>query len=159
MRTKLLICAMTVLAANLAACGGTTAAGNSAADTVSTRDVPGVGTVLVSAAGNTLYVTDSDGQATPRCTDACARTWPPLTVAGGTALTAGPGVTGTLATAVRPDGATQVTWDGKPLYSYAQDTAPGQANGNGLRGAWGTWHVAAAADAAPAGGGAGGGGY
>lgn len=53
---------------------------------------------------------------------------------------AGPGVS-LLTTAPRPDDATttlQVNWDGKPLYYYAADTAPGDVKGDGVGG---TWHV------------------
>ena len=45
---------------------------------------------------------------------------------------AGPGVTGTVGTITRSDGAIQATYDGHPLYTYLGDTAPGQARGNGL---------------------------
>ena len=52
----------------------------------------------------------------------------------------GPGVTGTLATIKRSDGTTQVTYNGHPLYTYAGDTAPGQAFGNNLNLNGGLWH-------------------
>jgi hypothetical protein len=48
-------------------------------------------------------------------------------------------VTGTLGTITRPGGATQATYDGHPLYTYAGDTAPGQAKGNGLNASGGLW--------------------
>ena len=63
----------------------------------------------------------------------------------------GRGVTGTLATIKRADGSVQATWNGHPLYTYAGDTAPGQAKGNGLNLSGGVWHeVTVAGTAAPA---------
>jgi predicted lipoprotein with Yx(FWY)xxD motif len=60
-------------------------------------------------------------------------------------------VTGTLATITRPDGTTQATYDGHPLYTYAADTAPGQAKGNGLNVSGGLWHeVTVSGSARPA---------
>ena len=54
--------------------------------------------------------------------------------------TAGANVTGKLATITRSDGSTQATSDGHPLDTYVGDTAPGQANGNGLNLSGGVWH-------------------
>jgi len=77
--------------------------------------------------------------------------------------TAGSGVTGTLTTITRSDGSMQAAYDGHPLYTYAGDTAPGQAKGNGLNLSGGVWNeVTASGGAAPAqssSSGSGGGGY
>jgi hypothetical protein len=40
----------------------------------------------------------------------------------------------------RPNGVEQVTYKGQPLYTFAQDTAPGMANGQGIKDV-GTWSV------------------
>jgi predicted lipoprotein with Yx(FWY)xxD motif len=48
----------------------------------------------------------------------------------GTTPAAGPGLTGRLGIIHRSDGSTQVTYNGKPLYFYAGDVAPGDTNGN-----------------------------
>ena len=61
------------------------------------------------------------------------------------------GVTGTFATITRSDGSVQATFDGHPLYTFAGDTAPGQANGNGLNAAGGLWHEVTTSGSAPAG--------
>ncbi len=100
-----------------------------------------VGTIFVDAGGRALYTWDRDTTATSTCTGNCAVTWPPLVLpAGTTAPVAGPGV-GSLTAAARPDDASklQVVWNGKPLYTYAGDTAPGEVKGDGVGG---TWHVA-----------------
>ena len=55
-------------------------------------------------------------------------------------VTAGSGATGKLGTIKRPGGALQATYNGHPLYTYRADTAPGQANGNGVNASGGVWH-------------------
>jgi predicted lipoprotein with Yx(FWY)xxD motif len=47
-------------------------------------------------------------------------------------VTAGPGVTGQLRVIKRSDESIQAVYDRHPLYTYVGDSAPGQANGNGL---------------------------
>ena len=66
--------------------------------------------------------------------------------------TAGSGVTGTLGTITRSDGTTQATYDGHPLYTYAADTAAGQAKGNGLNVSGGLWYEMTVSGATPAAG-------
>jgi hypothetical protein len=59
---------------------------------------------------------------------------------------------------IRPGGATQATYDGHPLYTYAGDAAPGQAKGNGLNVLGGLWWEMTVSGAKPATGTTGGGG-
>ncbi len=100
------------------------------------------GDLLVGPTGKTLYTFAKDTATASACTGTCATNWPPLVggydPAHGHAPTAGKGVSGTLGTLTRADGAVQVTWNGKPLYYFRGDTAPGQTNGNGLLGEWQT---------------------
>jgi len=122
--------------------------------TVSTHDVPNIGTVLVNSDGKTLYFTDQESSGSILCKGACTSIWIPLTVAGGSTPTARAGVSGALGTVTRPDGTTQVTHDGKPLYLFSLDTAAGQAGGNGVSDSFdGTsflWHAATSTGSAPA---------
>ncbi len=91
------------------------------------------GAIVTDASGKTLYKYSKDGSNVSNCTGACAQVWPPLTVPSGTTPTAGTNVTGQLGTIQRTDGTTtQVTLDGSPLYYYANDTAAGDATGDGL---------------------------
>ena len=124
---------LAVLGASVAAAGpsATTAAG-SALRTVRISSVM----VLANAKGLTLYWFAPDTATTSACSGTCASYWPPVK---GPA-TAGPGVTGKLATITRSDGSVQATYDGHPLYTYAGDGAPGQANGNELNLNGGLWH-------------------
>jgi predicted lipoprotein with Yx(FWY)xxD motif len=96
----------------------------------------GSATVLTNAKGLTLYWFVPDTSTKSNCNGSCATYWPPVKGP----VTAGSGVTGTFATITRSDGSTQATWNGHPLYTYAGDTAAGQAKGNGLNASGGVWH-------------------
>jgi predicted lipoprotein with Yx(FWY)xxD motif len=78
---------------------------------------------------------ESDATGTSSCTGGCATTWPPLTSTG--KPTAGAGAQpDRLTTITRTDGTRQVVYSTSPLYTYHQDTAPGQTNGQGSGGKW-----------------------
>jgi predicted lipoprotein with Yx(FWY)xxD motif len=100
-------------------------------------------TVLTNAQGFTLYMFAPDTVTASKCIGSCAQIWPPVT---GPA-TAAHGITGTLGTINRVNGATQATYNGHPLYTYAGDTQPGQDKGNGIKG---VWHVVTPGTAAAA---------
>jgi predicted lipoprotein with Yx(FWY)xxD motif len=104
--------------------------------------------VLTNSQGFTLYWFAPDTSTTSKCTGSCATLWPPVK---GPA-TAGAGISGTLGTINRPDGTTQATYDGHPLYTYVADTAPGQANGNGLNVSGGLWYEMTVSGSTPAAG-------
>lgn len=93
-----------------------------------------LGEVLTTADGRTLYGLTDDAQGVPTCDGACAEVWPPLLV-DGPELPAGldPAVFGV---AERLDGTHQLTAGGSPLYTYAEDEAPGDVNGQGSGGVW-----------------------
>jgi predicted lipoprotein with Yx(FWY)xxD motif len=101
--------------------------------TVNAAVVGSRGTILVAGSnGMTLYIFSLDvkDSGTSACTGGCLTTWPALTVAAGGTPTGGDGVTGTFGTITRPDdGSLQVTYDGLPLYFFANDNAPGDSNG------------------------------
>lgn len=94
-----------------------------------------LGAILVNAEGMTLYLLTQDNQGGSTCTGTCARNWPPLLTEG--QPQAGEGVDSSLLGVIeRPDGSTQATYDGWPLYSYSRDLAPGDTNGQGVNGVW-----------------------
>jgi predicted lipoprotein with Yx(FWY)xxD motif len=123
------------------------ASATSSGSAVQSRTVNGT-QVLTNSAGYTLYWFGPDTSTASKCNGACATYWPPVK---GPA-TAGSGVTGTLGTITRSDGVMQATYDGHPLYTYAGDTAPGQAKGNGLNASGGVWHEVTVSGSAPASG-------
>jgi predicted lipoprotein with Yx(FWY)xxD motif len=154
MRNRLLALMVLVAAALLAAaCGssspgsggasGTSSSPASSGSALKTTTISGV-TVLTNAKGFTLYWFVPDTSTKSNCNGSCAQIWPPVK---GPA-TAGSGVTGKLGTITRTDGSTQATYGGHPLYTYTADTAPGQANGNGINVSGGVWHEVTASGAA-----------
>jgi predicted lipoprotein with Yx(FWY)xxD motif len=90
--------------------------------------------VLVDSKGFTLYHINGETPSKIICTASCVTIWPPLKASG--TPTGGSGATGTLSDAMRPDGISQVTYDGMTLYTFSGDTQPGQANGEGIMGKW-----------------------
>lgn len=94
--------------------------------------------MLVDAEGRTLYrfTRDTAGSGASACYGECTVTWPPFTVPADKTPTGGPGVSGELSTIVRTDGTLQVTYDGVPLYFFANDVARDDTNGQGLGGVW-----------------------
>ena len=143
------LAAVAVIALTLAACGdddssSTSATSSSASSSTSASTGAGSATValadnatlgteiLVDADGRTLYLFEKDdGADESYCSGACAEAWPPLTSAG--QASAGDGLDASqLTTFEREDGDTQVAYAGHPLYMYAGDQAPGDANGNGV---------------------------
>jgi predicted lipoprotein with Yx(FWY)xxD motif len=119
-----------------AAGGGTSTnsgGGAGSALTVSAKSLPGVGKVLVTPDGLPLYYLKTETNGSIKCMDTCAAEWPPLLLPSSTdKASAGPGVMGKLSTVSRPDGTTQVTYNGMPLYTFASDTA-GHATGQGVQ--------------------------
>jgi predicted lipoprotein with Yx(FWY)xxD motif len=104
--------------------------------TVQVSSHPDLGDILVGPEGMTLYMFDQDteGNSASACYDSCAQSWPPLTVTG--KPSAGDSVTAQLATFERETGDTQVMAGGWPLYYFAADEQPGDANGQGVNDVW-----------------------
>lgn len=102
--------------------------------------------VLVSRSGMTLYSLSVERRGRFICTDAtCLSLWKPLVVAKGTALTGA----SHLGTVRRPDGRIQVSYRGRPVYTFTQDRKPGDVKGNGFKDV-GVWRPASPASGAAA---------
>jgi predicted lipoprotein with Yx(FWY)xxD motif len=145
-RSALMLIAPAVVAVAIAGCGGG-GSGNSPASTNAASSSPTLrvaalepGKALVDAQGRTLYLFEADKGDKSTCNGACASLWPPATVTGKT--TAGPGLSASeIGTTKRSDGERQLTYNGHPLYRYAADTKPGEANGQGLDQFGAEWYV------------------
>jgi predicted lipoprotein with Yx(FWY)xxD motif len=131
--------ALAAVALAAAGCGGSgaTAASSTPAKTSSGQAATvgiaptGLGQILVDSQGLTLYLFKADQGTKSACTGACAGAWPPLLVKGKPVL--GSGVNASLVgTTKRPEGTTQVTYNGHPLYRFAQDQKAGETNGQGV---------------------------
>jgi predicted lipoprotein with Yx(FWY)xxD motif len=132
----------------LAACGGggygsgTAPAKESSTGPVAVKDVPGVGQALVDGSGKTLYFSEQEADGSIHCTGGCLGFWYPALADGGAA-----GAVPGLATVHRPDtGKDQLTYQGKPLYTFRLDTGPAQHKGHNVDDSFGdakfTWHAA-----------------
>ncbi len=146
MRTRLALAALpTGLAAlvALAGCGSGSSAGSTTASpstsgttgggmaTIAMTKNPQLGPILTDSKGNTVYVFAKDSKGMSNCNGSCASEWPPVTTSG--KPTAGSGVLASkLGTTKRSDGSTQVTYGGRPLYTYTADSSPGDVTGNGI---------------------------
>ena len=81
------------------------------------------GSILATKGHLALYTWNQEKARKVKCTGACAKMWPPLTIPHGTMAPKHiAGVMGTFGEVMRPDGRTQVTFNGHPLYTYHGDT-------------------------------------
>jgi predicted lipoprotein with Yx(FWY)xxD motif len=94
------------------------------------------GKVLVGPTGRSLYILTADGRKVSHCNSLCRSFWPPLMTHG--KPRAGKGVD---ATKLSQTAKHQVTYHGKPLYYYAQDSSAGQTNGEGVHTFGGYWYL------------------
>ena len=90
------------------------------------------GTVLTTANGMTLYTYDKDTVGQSSCYGDCAQYWHPY-LSNGTSMPSGK-----MTLITRSDGSQQWAYDGRPLYTFVQDTSAGQVNGNDFHN---NWHV------------------
>ncbi|HEY2260781.1 MAG TPA: hypothetical protein VGH45_13755 [Solirubrobacteraceae bacterium] len=101
----------------------------------------GVGKILVSNRGFTLYAFAKDSRRKDRCVkiSGCIGIWP-MTTTHGKPL-AGPGVNKSLLGTIKVHGKTQVTYAGRPLYGYIADTSPGSTSYVGVSQFGGVWRA------------------
>ena len=118
--------------------GGSGAGGSSAA--LGTKNLPGLGVVLVNGEGKTLYIYAPDHAKKVTCTGSCAQVWPPVTASGKPTLSGGVKAS-LIGTDPSPSGGQVVTYAGWPLYSYVADATPGTAHGQALNNSGGLWYV------------------
>ena len=99
-------------------------------------EVAGIGKVLADEHGMVLYTDAQDPTDSSACIETCATTWHPFAVEPGATVPAASGISGVVGTITRPDGTSQLTYDGHPLYFYHYDPKPGTAKGVGIDPDW-----------------------
>jgi predicted lipoprotein with Yx(FWY)xxD motif len=122
------------------------ASGESSVTVKTARDAALGATILADSGGMTLYHLSGEQNGKFICTSsACIGIWHPLTAPSGST----PSGAESLGTVKRPDGTIQVTYKGTPLYTFAQDSAEGEAKGQGIKdvGTWSAVTVSAGASA------------
>lgn len=92
------------------------------------------GKAYVDSKGMTLYTFDKDAGGKSACNGPCATNWPPLMAA------ADAKASGDWTIVARDDGSKMWAYKGKPLYTFAKDTKPGDTTGDGFLN--GAWHIA-----------------
>jgi predicted lipoprotein with Yx(FWY)xxD motif len=97
------------------------------------------GKVLVNKNKMTLYTYDKDTPGKSACNDTCAVNWPPyadeIALASASAANSKSG----WGVITRDDGKKMWTYDGKPVYTFKNDTVSGEVKGDGVGD--GAWHV------------------
>jgi len=106
--------------------GGEAAAAEGPAATRQTA----AGLVYVGPNGMTLYTFDNDTAGVTNCYGGCATNWPPFMAEPGAVAV------GEWTIVPRTDGTQMWAYEGKPVYYFANDTNPGDVNGNQPTGRW-----------------------
>ena len=109
--------------------GGATASG-SGAGVVSVATVDGTD-VLADSAGKTLYSAAMEKGGKIHCVATCTSFWKPMLASPTDAEKAAADVDANLDVVKRPDGDEQLTFDGLPLYTFAEEGA-GKLDGDGF---------------------------
>jgi predicted lipoprotein with Yx(FWY)xxD motif len=97
------------------------------------------GEILFDEKGQAIYLFDKETSDRSECYDDCAAAWPPVLTKG--KPQAGKGIeAGLLGTTKREGGEIQVTYNGHPLYFYANE-GPGEVLCHNVEGFGGLWLV------------------
>ena len=119
----------------------TAAPSSAGASTLAVRNDAKNGSYLTDAGGRALYLFEKDTRGHSACSGECAKDWPPDTALGTPTATDSSVKSTLLSTTHRADGRTQVTYNGKPLYYYAKDSAAGDTKGEGVKQFGAEWYL------------------
>jgi len=135
----------------VAACGGSDSSGSTTPTSPdssmqgSSGAVLGVastslGDVLVDGQGLTVYMLTADSPKHSSCSSDCLEYWPPVAAPSSGAPSVS-GISATLGVTKSTTGESMLTANGWPLYTFANDEAPGDVEGQGVQTFGGTWYV------------------
>lgn len=98
-----------------------------------------LGDIAVDAGGMTVYVFDQDeiGSGVSSCKGSCLQAWPPVLSESDQPIVEG--IDAVIGVIPGPEGTHQITINGRPIYRYADDTAPGDLYGQAVGSVW--WAV------------------
>jgi predicted lipoprotein with Yx(FWY)xxD motif len=136
MRPSIILSTLAIGAAALGvvACGSSDGSGASTAS--SSTEIVSVATVagthvLADSAGKTLYSAAVEKGGKIHCVGACRSFWDPMLASSADAKKAAGELDAKLGVVKRPDGEQQLTFDGLPLYTFAEEDA-GKLEGDGF---------------------------
>jgi predicted lipoprotein with Yx(FWY)xxD motif len=100
-----------------------------------------LGAILTTAGGRTIYMFTRDGRNRNRCVavSGCSGVWPLVATSGRPA--AGRGVSGRMLGVIGVHGRQQVTYGGRPLYTYIGDSGSAQTSYVGVNQFGGRWYA------------------
>jgi predicted lipoprotein with Yx(FWY)xxD motif len=134
MRLPIILSALLLGAAGLgvAACGSSDngSGSSTAAGVVSVATIDGTD-VLADSAGKTLYSAAVEKGGKIRCVGACTTFWQPMLASKAAAEKAAGNLDAQLGVVTRPGGQQQLTFDGLPLYTFAEE-GTGKLQGDGF---------------------------
>lgn len=97
------------------------------------------GPILFDGRGQAIYIWELEKSTKAECYDDCAKAWPPVLTSGSPIASSGIN-NDLLGTTKRTDGTTQVTYNGHPLYYYANEKV-GEVKCHNVRTHGGLWWV------------------
>jgi len=99
-----------------------------------------LGPYLADSEGHPVYFLegDSDGSA---CTAECLEAWPPVLSGAAVPESGGQVQADLIGTIERADDSIQVTYNGHPLYYYAEDATATVPTGHDVDDQWGEWYL------------------
>jgi predicted lipoprotein with Yx(FWY)xxD motif len=130
MRISIILLALAIGAAGCGSDSGGAPASGSGAGVVSVANVDGTD-VLADSAGKTLYSAAVEKGGAIHCVAACTSFWQPTLASSADAEKASTDLDANLGVVKRPDGDEQLTFDGLPLYTFAEEGA-GKLDGDGF---------------------------
>jgi predicted lipoprotein with Yx(FWY)xxD motif len=140
--------AAVVVALFVAACGNSSSSGDTTSES-STQGASGavlgvastsLGDVLVDGQGLTVYMLTADSSKHSSCSSDCLEYWP-VVAAPSSGAPSVSDISAALGVTKSTSGESMLTANGWPLYTFANDQAPGDVNGQGMQSFGGTWYV------------------